>query len=723
MSRFFRIAICVVLVPLLVGAMGPNPQKSEELQIGGGPSDPKDGGTDIDSQGNIDASKTVQAEQITSTDDASVADDLDVGGDASVTGTVDAGNYEGETAADDNDGLMSQEDKAKLDAIDASAEDFEFNAAGDSGTPQAIDDGQTLTLEGGDGIETQAAATRKIVILIPTGGVTTTMILDGTIATADIASAAITSGLIADGTIVVGDLADGAVTSGKILDGTIVVADIADGAVTGAKILDGTITGSDISSSAALSIASLVTSGNATIGGALGVTGLSTIAGLTASGRIAAGGAVADTDWVIRGAGSALFYKGAAVDYTLSTTDIGCFNDSANSRFIQGQSTSHYGVLQWVYNATTGSAYYELITNSNQMIYLGKDASGPVTARGNFTVNGTSTLTGNVDSVGSVAGFKTWKLVNTNTGTGSGAYLQIGNVDNASDSLLLITRSTGYTTSGAAKQDGADVWADANLSGGLSLAARHSSGDLRGYAGGVADGDLVWTAHDNQLWEVEGAQRWGSNNVDAVDSVGNLVLGTTGAFDAADAVAGQSLIFGGITGVAWGYRHAHGSFQADAFRPVTGAAATGPTVFVTTTHARPYVAYEFDPDTDQSIFISIHVPGTYVSGQNWSVGFDWGTSGTSGNCRWDFKVWPTGDSEQFDSAAAETVSVTTAADSTSLDLNTQFGLTFSGANIAADDWITIQVTRDANHVSDDTLTASSRFVQFFTSFPVKHGYN
>ncbi|GMW02655.1 MAG: hypothetical protein AMXMBFR84_37910 [Candidatus Hydrogenedentota bacterium] len=581
--------------------------------------------------------------------------------------------------------------------------DLAVGLDGDSGTAESVVDGDTIWIVGGGGLATAVSASDTITVTLPDGAVTSAKILDGT--------------------IVVGDIADGAVTTAKILDGTILVGDLADGAVTTAKIADGTIAGSDISSSAALSVASVATSGNATIGGTLGVTGLSTIAGLTASGRIAAGGAAADSDWVFRGAGSMLVYKGAAVDYTLTTTDIGAFSDSTDSRFIQGQSTSHYGLLRWVYNATPASAYYELITNSNQMIYLGKDSSGHVTARGNFIVNGTSTLTGNVDSVGSVAGFKTWKLVNTNTGTGSGAYLQIGNVDNASDSLLLITRSTGYTTSGAAKQDGADVWADANLSGGLSLAARHTSGDLRGYAGGVADGDLVWTAHDNQLWEVEGAQRWGTNNVDAVDSVGNLVLGTAGAFDTADAAAGQSLIFGGVTGVTWGYRLAKGSWQANEFLPVTGAAATGPTVFVTGTHARPYVAYEFDPDTDQSIFIQVHVPGTYVAGQNWDCGFDWATSGTSGNCRWDFKVWPTGDSEATDSAAAETVSVTAAVDATSLDLDTKSGVTFTGSNIAADDWLTIQVTRDANHMSDDTLTASARFAQFFVSFPVKHGYN
>ena len=63
-------------------------------------------------------------------------------------------------------------------------------------------------------------------VTLPSGTVTSAMILDGTIATADIADGAITTGKILDGTILAGDLADGAVTSAKILDGTILDADI-----------------------------------------------------------------------------------------------------------------------------------------------------------------------------------------------------------------------------------------------------------------------------------------------------------------------------------------------------------------------------------------------------------------------------------------------------------------------------------------------------------------
>jgi hypothetical protein len=100
-----------------------------------------------------------------------------------------------------------------------------------------------------------------------TGTVTSTMILDGTILDADInASAAIAqskvSGLTTDlaakapldsptftGTVT---LPTGTVTSGMILDGTIVAGDLADGAITSAKILDGTIVNADINASAAI---------------------------------------------------------------------------------------------------------------------------------------------------------------------------------------------------------------------------------------------------------------------------------------------------------------------------------------------------------------------------------------------------------------------------------------------------------------------------------------
>ena len=65
-------------------------------------------------------------------------------------------------------------------------------------------------------------------------------ILDGTIATGDLADGAVTSLKIADGTIVAGDIADGTITSLKIADGTIVTTDLANAAVTNAKLASDT---------------------------------------------------------------------------------------------------------------------------------------------------------------------------------------------------------------------------------------------------------------------------------------------------------------------------------------------------------------------------------------------------------------------------------------------------------------------------------------------------
>jgi hypothetical protein len=80
----------------------------------------------------------------------------------------------------------------------------------------------------------------------------------------------------------------------------------------------------------------------------------------------------------------------------------------------------------------------------------------------------------------------------TNVNAGSSAYAQIG-VNNASgiqtpDQVSMGVLGTGWTTSGAFKQDGGFLCADANISGGLSIMAAHSSGGvIRFYTGGFAD--------------------------------------------------------------------------------------------------------------------------------------------------------------------------------------------------------------------------------------------
>ena len=95
-----------------------------------------------------------------------------------------------------------------------------------------------------------AVNTQNTSVTIAAGAVTTTEILDGTIATADIAAGAVTTTEILDGTIATADIAAGAVTTTEILDGTITAVDIATDAVTTTEILDGTIATADIAAGA-----------------------------------------------------------------------------------------------------------------------------------------------------------------------------------------------------------------------------------------------------------------------------------------------------------------------------------------------------------------------------------------------------------------------------------------------------------------------------------------
>jgi hypothetical protein len=88
-------------------------------------------------------------------------------------------------------------------------------------------------------------------VVLPTGTVTSGMILDGTIVNADInASAAIAYSKLN---------LTGSITSSDIVDGTIATADIADSAITSAKIADGTIVNADINASAAIALSKLAT--------------------------------------------------------------------------------------------------------------------------------------------------------------------------------------------------------------------------------------------------------------------------------------------------------------------------------------------------------------------------------------------------------------------------------------------------------------------------------
>jgi hypothetical protein len=137
---------------------------------------------------------------------------------------------------------------------------------------------------------------------IATGKVTSIKILDGTIATTDLADNAVTSAKITDGAVAPADLADNAVTSAKIADATIASADMANNAVSSAKILDGTIATADLADNAVTS-AKIADGAVASVDlAASAVTTDKILAGAVTGSRLAQGGAT--TGQVIKWNGS-----------------------------------------------------------------------------------------------------------------------------------------------------------------------------------------------------------------------------------------------------------------------------------------------------------------------------------------------------------------------------------------------------------------------------------
>lgn len=169
-----------------------------------------------------------------------------------------------------------------------------------AGATTVTQTGSTITISssggaGATGIQGVQNADGTISITNPNGPVATIGIADSAISGRKIARDAVTAAHLAPASVTQasiaagvslppigtagGDLignypnptiANGAVTTAKLRDASVTVDKIEDDAVKSAKILNGTITGQDISTSAALSIASLGTSGGATIGTAVG---------------------------------------------------------------------------------------------------------------------------------------------------------------------------------------------------------------------------------------------------------------------------------------------------------------------------------------------------------------------------------------------------------------------------------------------------------------------
>ncbi len=85
---------------------------------------------------------------------------------------------------------------------------------------------------------------------IADGQVGSADIMDGTVGNHDLASGSVNSATIADGSITAADIGQGSVTSAKIADGDVATVDLANNAVNSAKIVDGTVASTDIADGA-----------------------------------------------------------------------------------------------------------------------------------------------------------------------------------------------------------------------------------------------------------------------------------------------------------------------------------------------------------------------------------------------------------------------------------------------------------------------------------------
>ena len=224
-----------------------------------------------------------------------------------------------------------------------------------------------------------------------TGSITSSDIVDGTIATADIADSAITSAKIADGTIVAGDIADGAITTAKILDGTIATGDIADSAITSAKIANDTIVDADINSAAAIAqskISGLTTAlADKAPLASPALTGTATAVNLTISGDLTVNGTTTNlnsTNLVIEDKNIVLADVATPTNTTADGAGI-TVNGTTNKTFNWVNATSAWTSSEHI-DLASGKSYYANGT-------LLKDATETLTnktvALGSNTVSGT----------------------------------------------------------------------------------------------------------------------------------------------------------------------------------------------------------------------------------------------------------------------------------------------------------------------------------------------
>ena len=320
-------------------------------------------------------------------------------------------------------------------------------------------------------------------------------IANGTIADADISGTAaiaysklslansIVTGDITDGTIVNADISGTAaidysklnltnsIVSGDIFDGTIATIDIADNAVTDPKVVnaltidggtvDNTPVGSTgassgafttLSSSGAATLDSLGVTNNATVGGALGITGITTMVGnLNAD-----GGLDVDNAFVVADGGA------------LTTSQAATFNNDLNA----------YGTDIRLGNATTDTVY--VVANMDIMNGTRLQSYG-------------STYVGNGDGeaieIGSTGGGDNVVLTDDQwsiSGAGAANFASIGAVTPGSGAF------TTLSSSGAATLNSLGVTNNANVGGTLGVTGITTLiGNLNASGGLNVDGAFV----------------------------------------------------------------------------------------------------------------------------------------------------------------------------------------------------------------------------------------
>ena len=209
------------------------------------------------------------------------------------------------------------------------------------------------------------------------------------------------------------DVANDAITSTKILDGTIATSDLADDAVTSAKIADGEIVDADVNAAAAIqgtkispdfgtqnvATTGTLASGNATITGTLSTTSTATIGANTITATDGISGQVLTTD----GAGNATWQNTGAVAVQttsaidgdgLALTPLDLADDAVTSAKIANDA---------IVDADVNAAAAIQGTKINPDFGVQNVATTGTLASGNTTITGTLSTTSNTFIGGSLS--------------------------------------------------------------------------------------------------------------------------------------------------------------------------------------------------------------------------------------------------------------------------------------------------------------------------------